>query len=152
MKNLVDKKTFLNWYFQHNDDILTVGNMIVDKLEENDVATISIKEIFDTCGYIPYHIINDYEGESLDPKNCILLTDFAYKYIEIRRKDYPNDTIYLRNLDLVKTFDSSQDYCKKLLENEMQEMIVQKIATNRCSGCNYKLKAYRIKENVYELK
>ena len=79
------------------------------------------------------------------------MTNFAEIKIEIRRKDYPQDTMVKTNQEWVNALNVSEDYANRLIEEEMQEMIIKRIASERCAGCNYRLEAVKISENVYEL-
>ena len=81
-----------------------------------------------------------------------VMKNFAEIKIEIRRKDYPQDTIIRTNKELVDTLDVSEDYAKRLINEEMQEMIVKRIASERCADCNYRLTAVKLGENIYELR
>jgi hypothetical protein len=79
------------------------------------------------------------------------MTKFADKKITIIRRGCPDDTITKTNQEWVNILDASDSYAKRLIEEELQEMIVQNIAIDRCSGCNYKLRASKINETTYEL-
>ena len=80
------------------------------------------------------------------------MKNFAEIKIEIRRKDHPQDTLIKTNQEWVNVLDVSENYAKKLINKELQDVIVRRIASDRCSGCNYRLEAVKISENVYELR
>ena len=80
------------------------------------------------------------------------MKNFAEIKIEIRRKDHPQDTMIKTNQEWVNVLDVSENYAKKLINKELQDVIVRRIASDRCSGCNYRLEAVKISENVYELR
>ena len=80
------------------------------------------------------------------------MKNFAEIKIEIRRKDHPQDTLIKTNQEWVNVLDVSENYAKKLINKELQDVIVRRIASDRCSGCNYRLETVKISENVYELR
>ena len=80
------------------------------------------------------------------------MKNFAEIKIEIRRKDHPQDTLIKTNQEWVDVLEVSENYAKKLINKELQDVIVRRIASDRCSGCNYRLEAVKISENVYELR
>ena len=80
------------------------------------------------------------------------MKNFAEIKIEIRRKDHPQDTMIKTNQEWVNVLDVSENYANRLIKEKMQEMIVKRIASDRCAGCNYRLETVKISENVYELR
>ena len=80
------------------------------------------------------------------------MKNFAEIKIEIRRKDYPQDTMIKTNQEWVNVLEVSENYAKKLINKELQDVIVRRIASDRCLGCNYRLEGVKISENVYELR
>jgi CTP-dependent riboflavin kinase len=80
------------------------------------------------------------------------MENFAEIKIEIRRKDYPQDTMIKTNQEWVNVLDVSEDYANRLIKEKLQNHIVNRIASERCSGCNYRLEAIKLSDNVYELR
>lgn len=80
------------------------------------------------------------------------MKNFAALKIEIRRKDSPQDTEIKTNQEWVNVLDVSEAYANRLIKEELQDVIVRRIASDRCAGCNYRLEAVKISENVYELR
>lgn len=80
------------------------------------------------------------------------MKNFAEIKIEIRVKDHPQDTIIKTNQEWVDVLDVSENYAKKLINKELQDVIVRRIASDRCLGCNYRYEAVKLSENVYELR
>lgn len=61
-KNQVTASSFLEWYFSDSDDVLTLGDRTIEELLKNGTFTITTKELFERCGYIPQHICEDSSG------------------------------------------------------------------------------------------
>lgn len=80
------------------------------------------------------------------------MKNFAEIKIEIRRKDYPKDTMIKTNQEWVDVLNVGEDYANRLINKKMQEMIVRRIASDRCAICNYRLEAVKISDNIYELR
>ena len=59
--NSVTKSSFLDWYFSDEDDTITIGERVINELNDTGTFTISVEQLFDDCGYIPNWIC---EGES----------------------------------------------------------------------------------------
>lgn len=76
---------------------------------------------------------------------------FSEIIIEIKRKESPQDTMTKTNQEWVNVLDVSENYAKRLINEEMQDMIVNRIASDRCAGCNYRLTPVKLSENIYEL-
>jgi len=64
MKNQVTKSRFLSWYISDSDDAYDIGRDVISALKNKGTYTINVKELFDSCGYIPAFIcVNNDEGE-----------------------------------------------------------------------------------------
>ncbi len=74
--------------------------------------------------------------------------DFANQSLEIRRADYPNDTRVKTNAEWVTAINAPMSFVRNL---SSQQDLANRIASDRCSGCNYTLRANKISEGVYEL-
>jgi len=74
-KPKVTKSSFLEWYFSDSVDIKILGRNVLSLLEENNTATITTQDIFNSSGYIPSHICeNDNDAdEDYEPQDCILI-------------------------------------------------------------------------------
>lgn len=82
-KQKVRKSTFLNWFFSDKDDAQLMGNRVKNTLinSKDDTFTITTRDLFNECGYIPEHITVDYNKDSTDdpkefsPGDCFLIND-----------------------------------------------------------------------------
>jgi len=74
-KNKVTSTSFITWYFSDSDDVENLGNRAIESLLNNGSFSISAKDLFDECGYIPQHICEkDGDGE-YDPKEVEFIND-----------------------------------------------------------------------------
>ncbi len=73
LKGSVTASSFIEWYFSDEDDTLNIGREVIANLKSAGSHTVTVKGLFDTCGYIPEHICttfanvdDDYEFETND--------------------------------------------------------------------------------------
>jgi hypothetical protein len=73
----VRKKELLDWLFSDSDDAKQLGVRIIRQLLEKGTATITARQLFEECGYIPAHIlINDeefHEDDEFEPSEVELI-------------------------------------------------------------------------------
>lgn len=79
-KNKVTASNFLKWFFSDTDDIKTFGTLCVEMMEREGFVNISVRQLFDECGYIPGYI-------------CENKTKGDYKPSQVEFLDYPNGNI-----------------------------------------------------------
>jgi hypothetical protein len=65
-KYKVTKERFINWYFSDVETRIDFGNNAIDELEQFGKLNVTIKGLFDTCGYIPSSICEGIDTEDLD--------------------------------------------------------------------------------------
>lgn len=77
VKPRVRKEELLDWLFCDSDDAKQLGVRIIKQLKESGTATITTRQLFEECGYIPVHIlINDeefHEDEEFEPSEVELI-------------------------------------------------------------------------------
>ena len=81
-KNKVSASAFLEWYFDDDTSRFETDNMI-SQLSNDGTFTITIRELFDKCGYIPQHICYDcpppdqvnYTYEDYQPEEVEFIDD-----------------------------------------------------------------------------
>lgn len=77
VKPLLRKEELLDWLFCDSDDAKQLGVKIITILQSNDSATVTVRELFDECGYIPTHILLNnhefHEDEEFEPSEVELL-------------------------------------------------------------------------------
>ncbi len=70
----VNKNDFLDWFFSDNEDFINFGNHIKSQLKKEGFTSITIRSLFDDCGYIAGDLIEDNkEGKDYSPKDCELI-------------------------------------------------------------------------------
>lgn len=75
-KNQVTASSFLAWYFSDSDDAKSIGNRVIASLNHDGSFEISVRELFDTCGFIPQHICEDADGDNeYDPSEVCFIQD-----------------------------------------------------------------------------
>ena len=65
-KPRVTSGDFLDWLFCDSDDAKQLGVRVIKALNSKGTFTITTKQLFDECGYIPVHILQnkeDFEDE-----------------------------------------------------------------------------------------
>ena len=75
-KNEVTASAFLNWYFSETIDAHDIGYRVIESLKSDGVFSISARQLFDECGYIPKYICidnTDAEGVDYDPTEVELI-------------------------------------------------------------------------------
>jgi hypothetical protein len=88
IKNSVSASAFLEWYFDDDQSQFEANNMVAE-LMNSGTFTITVRELFDRCGYIPQYICNDcpppnqvnYEYEEYQPGEVDFLNDIITKNI-----------------------------------------------------------------------
>lgn len=75
MKNKVTTQNFLSWYFSEPDDVLLIGCKVINSLKIEGSFSINVKELFDSCGYIPEFICEEDSGtlKEYEPKDIELI-------------------------------------------------------------------------------
>jgi hypothetical protein len=74
--NKVTTTDFLSWYFSDPSDAHAIGYEVISTLKSNGVFTISVRDLFDNCGYIPGHICVDNKEEiEYEPSQVELIKD-----------------------------------------------------------------------------
>ena len=86
LKGSVTASSFLEFYFSNEDDTLNIGREIIANLKSAGTHTVTVKSLFDSCGYIPEHICESFN--------------------EVHEEDFieyePNDLIFVDDLTEVK--------------------------------------------------
>jgi|694.fasta_scaffold93714_6 hypothetical protein len=108
MKGSITASDFIEWYFSDEDDVLNIGREVISALRTTGYSTITVKSLFDSCGYIR------------SDKCTIFNADF-----ENISDDYelqPSDLIFIDDLTEVKTcydcrhqYTGDLDFCPKCL-------------------------------------
>ena len=60
----INKEEFLDWRFSYKDDLISLANLVIEKLNNNE--TVSIDVIWKTTGYIPINLIRNTDEIDLD--------------------------------------------------------------------------------------
>jgi hypothetical protein len=75
-KNHVTASRFLAWYFSDSEDAESIGNRAIASLNWEGSFNISVRILFDECGYIPQHICEDADGDNeYDPSQVCFIQD-----------------------------------------------------------------------------
>lgn len=78
-KNRVTASSFLQWYFSNSEntnDAESIGNRAIASLNCEGSFNISVRILFDECGYIPQHICEDADGDNeYDPSEVCFIQD-----------------------------------------------------------------------------
>jgi hypothetical protein len=53
MKGSITASDFIAWYFSDEDDVLNIGREVINAIRTTGSNTITVKSLFDSCGYIP---------------------------------------------------------------------------------------------------
>jgi hypothetical protein len=79
-KHYVYQKDFIEWVLSGPDDIKAIGQRIYEALLTEKYGKITVRELFDECGYLPSHIVHTYDTnydmediEEIDPSDCKLI-------------------------------------------------------------------------------
>jgi hypothetical protein len=62
-KGKVTASKFLEWFYSDSEDYLHAGESLVFNMKTNGYYKSTVKEIFDSSGYIPAHICTDLSEE-----------------------------------------------------------------------------------------
>jgi hypothetical protein len=77
MKPQVRAEDFLDWLFSDSDDAKQLGVRVIKALNSKGTFTITTRQLFEECGYIPAHIlINDeefHEDDEFEPSEVELI-------------------------------------------------------------------------------
>lgn len=60
-KPRVTSKDFLDWLFSDSEDAEQLGGRIIKELQSSGACTITAKQLFNECGYIPSYILENKE-------------------------------------------------------------------------------------------
>ena len=81
MKGSITASDFIAWYFSDEDDVLNIGREVINAIRTTGSNTITVKSLFDSCGYIPedkctifVNVNDDYE---FDPIDLIFIDDLT---------------------------------------------------------------------------
>lgn len=66
-KNKVTASKFIDWYFSDKDGTLSIGGFLIEVLKEKGRFSMTAKDVFDLCGYVPAWICEDYANPKLLP-------------------------------------------------------------------------------------
>jgi hypothetical protein len=61
MKPQVKAEDFLDWLFSDSDDAKQLGVRVIKGLNSKGTFTITTRQLFEECGYIPAHILDNKE-------------------------------------------------------------------------------------------
>jgi hypothetical protein len=61
VKPRLRKKELLDWLFCDSDDAKQLGVRIINELRDSGTSTITARQLFEECGYIPVHILINSE-------------------------------------------------------------------------------------------
>lgn len=102
LKGSVTASAFIEWYFSDESDYRDLGRDVAHALKESGYYNMTVKRLFDSCGYIPEHICESF--------NKVYEEDF----IEYE----PNDLIFIDDITSVGTcskchqsFSGDVDFC-----------------------------------------
>lgn len=108
MKGSITASSFIEWYFSDEDDYRDLGRDVVFNLKTNGYFNITVKELFDSCGYIKAQICTVFDIE--DPN-----IDEDYEF-------QPEDLIFIDDITTQKTcydcrhqYTGDLDFCPKCL-------------------------------------
>jgi hypothetical protein len=77
VKPKLRKEELLDWLFSDSDDAKQLGVRIINQLQQNGTATITTRQLFDECGYIPAHILLNeeefHEDDEFEPSEVELI-------------------------------------------------------------------------------
>ena len=86
MKGSITASDFIAWYFSDEDDVLNIGREVISAIRTTGSNTITVKSLFDSCGYIPADkctiFINvDDDDDEFDPIDLIFIDDVTTQKI-----------------------------------------------------------------------
>ena len=74
----VKASRFLEWFYSDDIDLISLGNDIVNMFKSQGHVNLIVRELYDSCGYIPSHIVNGYVGDfetEFDPSDVEFIDD-----------------------------------------------------------------------------
>ena len=77
-KNQVTEQRFLEWYFTDSDDMKYFGARIVNEIIKNGSMSISSRQLFDECAFIPGHICVNNSEEEYNPREVVFIEERGY--------------------------------------------------------------------------
>jgi hypothetical protein len=68
---------FLKWYFSDREELFILGWNIAQQLGSTGKAEVTVEELYDSCGYIPGHLVKGVEdcNGDFDPQDLKLIND-----------------------------------------------------------------------------
>jgi hypothetical protein len=79
-KNKLLASKFIEWYFNDRNEVISLGESMRHLLETTGQCSLSVQELFDSCGYIPKHICVDISEDmyttDYDTDEVELINDF----------------------------------------------------------------------------
>ena len=83
MKGSIKASDFIAWYFSDQDDVLNIGREVINAIRTAGSSTITIKSLFDSCGYIPAYectmFVKVDDNDEFDPLDLIFVDDLTEK-------------------------------------------------------------------------
>jgi hypothetical protein len=77
-KGSIKASDFVNWFYSDESDTKDLGSDAVYNLKVNGYFNLTIKEVFDSCGYIPEHICTLFEGVQADEDGDLAPEDLTF--------------------------------------------------------------------------
>lgn len=81
MKGSVTASAFIEWYFSDESDYKDLGRDVAYALKESGYYNMTVKRLFDSCGYIPEHIcttfVNVNDDYEYEPNDLIFIDDIT---------------------------------------------------------------------------
>jgi hypothetical protein len=59
VKLFIRKDVFVNWIYGEHEDKVMVADYVIQSLIRNDYFKITIFELFEECGFMPYSIVDN---------------------------------------------------------------------------------------------
>lgn len=76
--NTLKASKFIKWYFSDESDYKDLGRDIAHELRASGYYNITIKSLFDTCGYIPGYICESpVDDVDFEPEDIIFIDDIT---------------------------------------------------------------------------
>ena len=83
---ILDKKDFIDWRFNCNDDFIGLAEDVIDAIKDEGKVSMTLKEIAQNTGYIPLTFVlnkNELPDNILDEDKveieAVNLCDFSFK-------------------------------------------------------------------------
>ncbi|MEY2869810.1 MAG: hypothetical protein RIR01_2312 [Bacteroidota bacterium] len=103
-KGLIKASVFVKWFYSDESDTKDLGSDAVFNIKTNGYFNLTVKEVFDSCGYIPAHICDLFPGEEADedddvPPNELIFIDDITKVGTCHKchQQYTGDVDYCPN-------------------------------------------------------